>query len=199
GWLGQFGFRGMVVDEAHFIKNKSSQRSQHVLELADRIRQFQVRPLMMALTGTPLINDIEDFRAIWQFLGWIDDKKPLPRLMEALEETGRSPVDPGFYASARNAVISMGIVRRRKVDVAADIPARRVADLPVELDDDEGRSIRAAEQELTRRLIARYESALAARKVTTVVEGIDHDLVRRVAAWERKNAGSSKTGDNVFT
>ncbi len=31
----------------------------------------------MALTGTPLINDIEDFRAIWQFLGWIDDKKPL--------------------------------------------------------------------------------------------------------------------------
>ena len=31
----------------------------------------------MALTGTPLINDIEDFRAIWQFLGWIDESKPL--------------------------------------------------------------------------------------------------------------------------
>ena len=31
GWLGDLGFRGMVVDEAHFIKNKSSQRSQHVL------------------------------------------------------------------------------------------------------------------------------------------------------------------------
>ena len=30
GWLGDFGFRGMVVDEAHFIKNKTSQRSQHV-------------------------------------------------------------------------------------------------------------------------------------------------------------------------
>ena len=38
GWLGDFGFRGMVVDEAHFIKNKTSQRSQHVLELSDRIR-----------------------------------------------------------------------------------------------------------------------------------------------------------------
>ena len=38
GWLGDFGFRGMVVDEAHFIKNKSSQRSQHVLELSERIR-----------------------------------------------------------------------------------------------------------------------------------------------------------------
>ena len=31
GWLGDFGLRGMVVDEAHFIKNKSSQRSQNVL------------------------------------------------------------------------------------------------------------------------------------------------------------------------
>ena len=37
----------------------------------------------MALTGTPLINDIEDFRAIWQFLGWIDDKKPPAELMES--------------------------------------------------------------------------------------------------------------------
>ena len=34
GWIGDFGFRGMVVDEAHFIKNKTSQRSQHVLELS---------------------------------------------------------------------------------------------------------------------------------------------------------------------
>ena len=38
GWIGDLGFRGMVVDEAHFIKNKSSQRSQHVLELSERIR-----------------------------------------------------------------------------------------------------------------------------------------------------------------
>ncbi|HYO18340.1 MAG TPA: SNF2-related protein, partial [Dermatophilaceae bacterium] len=36
GWLGDLGFRGMVVDEAHFIKNKSSQRSQHVLEISER-------------------------------------------------------------------------------------------------------------------------------------------------------------------
>jgi len=68
GWLGDFDFRGMVVDEAHFIKNKTSQRSQRVLALSDRIRSRAARPLLMALTGTPLINDIDDFRAIWQFL-----------------------------------------------------------------------------------------------------------------------------------
>jgi superfamily II DNA or RNA helicase len=197
GWLGTFGFRGMVVDEAHFIKNKSSQRSQHVLELSERIRFRTGQPLLMALTGTPLINDIDDFRAIWQFLGWIDDGQPLGELMTALENTGLTPADPGFYATARRCVIDRGIVRRRKVDVAADIPARRIADLPVELDGAAGRSIRAAEQDLVRRMVSRYETALANRSAEDV-DGIDVELVRRVARAELKDASTS-SGENVFT
>ena len=198
GWMASHGFRGMVVDEAHFIKNKTSQRSQHVLQLSDRIRERTPRPRLMALTGTPLINDIEDFRAIWQFLGWIDEKKPLAELMAALEDTGLTPADHAFYPAARRCVVDMGIVRRRKVDVAADIPARRVADLPVELDDEVGRSIRDAERELARRLVERYEMALATRKSGSVVDGIDHGLVRQVATWEREDTDTS-TGENVFT
>jgi SNF2 family DNA or RNA helicase len=199
GWLGDFGFRGMVVDEAHFIKNKTSQRSRHVLELSERLRTRTARPLLMALTGTPLINDIEDFRAIWQFLGWIDDKKPLARLMEKLEETELTPADHAFYPAARKAVIDMGIVRRRKVDVAEDIPARRIADIPVELDDEDTRSIRAAEQELARRLVQRYKAALETRRTGSVVDGIDHELVRRVATWEREEMDSGTSGENVFS
>jgi SNF2 family DNA or RNA helicase len=197
GWFGDFGFRGMVVDEAHFIKNKSSQRSQHVLELSDRIRARNVRPLLMALTGTPLINDIEDFRAIWQFLGWIDETEPRGELLDSLERVGLTPADPGFHAAARQCVIDLGIVRRRKIDVAADIPARRIADLPVELDDKVGRSIRKAERELARRLVSRYEAALAHRG-GDAVDGIDHDLVRTVALREQKDADTTG-GENVFT
>ncbi len=199
GWLGRFGFRGMVVDEAHFIKNKGSQRSQHVLELSARIRSRTVRPLLMALTGTPLINDIEDFLAIWEFLGWIDETEPRGELMEALEENGLTPVDPGFGPAARSAVIDLGIVRRRKVDVAADIPARRIADLPVELDGALGRSIRDAERVLARRLVKRYWSAIEARTSGVVVDGIDHALVRRVAGWERQDTDESHAGENVFS
>src|SRR5205823_2506639 len=191
GCLGDFGFHGMVVDEAHCLKSNTCQRSQHVLALSDRIRSRIARPLLMALTGTPLINDIEDFRAIWQFLGWIDETEPLAELMDSLEETGLTPADPGFYSAARKCVIDLGIVRRRKVDVAADIPARRTADLPVELDGAVGRSIRAAERELARRMVARYETALAGRRSGAVVEGIDHDLVRQVARWEQKDAATS--------
>ncbi|MFT4288719.1 DEAD/DEAH box helicase [Nocardioides sp.] len=202
GWIGDHGFRGMVVDEAHFIKNKKSQRSQHVLEIADRVRQRVARPLMMALTGTPLINDVDDFLTIWQFLGWIDEKKPTTMLMARLEETGLTPADFGFYPAARQAVVDMGIVRRRKVDVAADIPARRIADLPVELDEAEARSIHAAERELALRLVNRYDSAIAARREhrgeSAVPDGIDHELVRRVAGWELSDA-DDETGENVFS
>jgi hypothetical protein len=199
GWLGDMGFRGMVVDEAHFIKNKSSQRSQHVLAIADKIRDRTARPLMMALTGTPLINDIEDFRAIWQYLGWIDDTKPLGALLAALEDTGLTPADRGFAAAARNAVIDMGIVRRRKVDVVDDIPARRVADLPVELEGPAGRSIRAAEAALTKRLVERYRFAVEARAAEGVPDGIDLELARRIAATELKDSAGKTKGENVFT
>ena len=200
GWIATHGFRGMVVDEAHFIKNKKSQRSQHVLEVADRIRQRVPRPLLMALTGTPLINDIDDFRAIWEFLGWIEEKKPRPQLMTALEETGLTPADRGFRPAARQAVIDLGIVRRRKADVAADIPARRIADLPVELDPAATRSIREAERDLALRLVQRYDAALAARPepLGETAEGIDQDLVRRVVGWELKEAAESSASENVF-
>ncbi|RUR01120.1 DEAD/DEAH box helicase [Labedella endophytica] len=199
GWLGQLGFKGMVVDEAHFIKNLHSQRSQHVLSLAQRIRERAPGgdPLMLALTGTPLINDVEDFNAIWQFLGWVSNDKPMPELMERLDATGLTPADHGFYREAREAVIDMGIVRRRKVDVAADLPAKRVADLPVELDDDFGRSIRDAERELGARLLTRYQRAAGAR-------GDDWrdpstELVRMVAQSELDEAKSSGGQENVFT
>ncbi len=90
----------------------------------------------------------------------------------------------------------MGIVRRRKVDVASDIPARRVADLPVELDGEEGRSIAAAERELAARMVARYDAAMAARGTPSA--DLDRDLVHAIAVSERKDSESKKTGENVF-
>jgi SNF2-related domain/Helicase conserved C-terminal domain len=197
-WIGDHGFRGMVVDEAHYIKNKKSQRSQQTIEVSRRIRKRIARPLLMALTGTPLINDIEDFRAIWEFLGWIDAKKPGDALMAALEETGLTPADHAFYPAARQAVVDLGIVRRRKVDVAADIPARRIADLPVELEGAVGRSIADAERQLAKRLVGRYQAALEHRRSGSIEEGIDYALVHRVAEREVAEASDEGSGDNIF-
>ncbi|ASD21573.1 ATP-dependent helicase [Cryobacterium zongtaii] len=204
-WLGTLGFKGMVVDEAHFIKNLQSQRSKHVLSLAEQIRRRTPgnNPLLMALTGTPLINDVDDFRAIWQFLGWIDGDKPTAKLMARLEETGLTPADAGFYTAARAAVIDMGIVRRRKVDVAADLPAKRIADLPVELDSELGRSIQKAERELGARLVQRYKALVAARHPGVRNPEIDDEqraaYIRAVAHADLEESKGTSTGENVFT
>ena len=164
GWLGDLGFRGMVVDEAHFIKNKTSQRSQHVLQLSERIRARIARP---AADGAHRHPADQRHRGLPGDLAVprLDRRQEAARRADGgargdRPDAGRPRLLP---AAARQCVIDMGIVRRRKVDVAADIPARRIADLPVELDDEAGRSIREAERELARRLVARYESALATR------------------------------------
>ena len=197
-WISRFGFKGMVVDEAHMIKNTQSQRSRNVLAIADRIRARVPggHPLLLALTGTPLINDIDDFRAIWRFLGWIDAEKPGPELMAKLEANGYTPADPPFYPAARQSVVEMGIVRRRKIDVAADLPAKRVVDLPVELDDDAGRSIREAERQLAERLVARFDAIKAGRLGR---ELSDEAIVRMVCAQEVEESNASADGLNVFT
>ena len=202
GWLGGLGFKGMVVDEAHYIKNQKSQRSQNVLALAERIRAARSRrPLLMALTGTPLINDIEDFRAIWQVLGWIEERKPGQELMAALEETGLHAGRPRrSIPRPAQAVIDMGIVRRKKVDVAADIPARRIADIPVELEGDVGRSIREAEQQLAERLVGRYRRRSSPASRRLVPARTDRPRARAPGGRARgPRRRSAKTGDNVFT
>jgi hypothetical protein len=202
GWLAKIGLRGMVVDEAHFIKNLSSQRSQNVLALAASIREHTPGgdPLLLALTGTPLINDVEDFDAIWRFLGWTTGDKPGPELMDKLDATGLTPADKAFYPEARDAVISMGIVRRRKKDVAKDLPDKLIADLPVQLDDEFGRGIRDAERELGARLAARYRRIIEARGDRGLAPGeIDDDIVRLVAQGELdESKGAGTEGDNVF-
>src|SRR5690606_22386335 len=202
-WLGEIGLKGIVVDEAHFIKNLSSQRSQNVLALAARVRERTRDPLLLALTGTPLINDVEDFDAIWRFLGWTNGEKPEATLMEKLDATGLTPADKSFYAEARDAVISMGIVRRKKKDVAADLPDRLIADLPVQLDDEFGRSIRQAERELGERMAAKYRRIVEARAAAhgPARDGdINDDIVRLVAHNELEESKAAGTGgDNVFT
>lgn len=200
-WLSSIGLKGLVVDEAHFIKNLTSQRSQNVLALASRIREQVRNPLLLALTGTPLINDVEDFDAIWRFLGWTNGEKPGPVLMEKLDDTGLTPADKAFYPEARDAVISMGIVRRKKKDVAADLPDKLIADLPVELDDEYGRSIRQAERELGERLAAKYRRIVEARGDRGLAPGeVDDDIVRLVAHNELEESKAAGAGsENVFT
>jgi superfamily II DNA or RNA helicase len=196
-WMSRFGFRGMVVDEAHMIKNVQSQRSRNTLALADSIRNRVPggNPLMIALTGTPLINDIDDFRAIWRFLGWTDQDRPGPELLAALESHGYTPADSAFYPAARQSVIDLGIVRRRKSDVAKDLPAKRVVDLPVEIEDDAAPSVRAAERQLRDRLLERFDRVRSGK----LGAKLSVDQIIRMVCMQDLDESSENSGLNVFT
>ena len=158
------------------------------------------RPLLMALTGTPLINDIEDFRAIWQFLGWIDDKKPLRRADARARgdrpDAGRPRVLPGrapVRDRPRHRPAPQGRRRRRHPGPPHRRPAGRARRQGRPLDP-QGRA-RAGPPHGG----ALRERARDPRRPVRRSTGIDHDLVRQVATWERKDTATKKTGENVFS
>ena len=76
-WLSTLGLQG------HGRRRGALHQEPHVAALAERARARRAHPratpggdpLLLALTGTPLINDVEDFDAIWRFLGWIDGRQ----------------------------------------------------------------------------------------------------------------------------
>ena len=205
GWLSTLGFKGMVVDEAHFIKNLQSQRSQATCSRSPTASGAAPRAATRCCSRSPArrssTTSTTSARSGSSSAG-SRATKPLARAAcGMLEETGLTPADPGFFTEARRTVIDIGIVRRSKVDVAADLPARRIADLPVELDDELGRSIRAAERELGNRLVGRFRALVEARYLR--VGDLDDDqrdqYIRAVASAELEESKSAKTGENVFT
>jgi hypothetical protein len=70
-------------------------------------------------TGTlPIINTIEDFRAIWQFLGWIDGEKPTASAHAGTSRENGSRGRLRLFAEARQTVIVTHGYRapQRKID-----------------------------------------------------------------------------------
>jgi SNF2 family DNA or RNA helicase len=82
------------------------------------------------------------------------------------------------------------------MDVAADLPAKRVVDLPVELDDEMGRGIREAEAQLARKLLDRF-TAVKNGKLGQKLS--DEAIIRMVCAQELEESNASADGMNVFT
>ncbi|MFC5925823.1 DEAD/DEAH box helicase [Micromonospora vulcania] len=118
------GWAGLILDEAQFVKNSQSQ--------AHRCAKLLPVPFKLAITGTPMENHLGELWALCS----ITAPGLLPRA-ERFTEYYRNPIekerDAERLAQLRRRIRPL-MLRRRKADVAADLPAKQEQVIEVELD-----------------------------------------------------------------
>ncbi len=93
----------MVVDEAHYVKNTGTQRSQAVRAFADRAER------VMFLTGTPMENRVDEFRSL---IGYLQ-----PELVPSIDDA-----DGAAGSKAFRKAVAPAYLRRNQEDVLAELP-----------------------------------------------------------------------------
>lgn len=106
-WLIRSSWSLVVLDEAQAIKNPDTQRT----HAAKKLRA----PARIALTGTPIENNLTDLWSIFDFLN--------PGLLDTTANFNRYLADPGAHALLRQ-IVRPYILRRLKTDraIIADLP-----------------------------------------------------------------------------
>ncbi len=114
----------LILDEAQTVKNAASHAAQVVRKLQARHR--------LCLTGTPLENHLGELWAQFDFLlpGFLADNK-------SFTKTWRTPIEKHGDSGRRDllaARVRPFILRRRKEDVAKELPAKTIIVRSVELE-----------------------------------------------------------------
>jgi superfamily II DNA or RNA helicase len=139
--------RALVLDESHYCKNPVAQRTKAVLELTSAL---PTDALLMALTGTPLVNRPKEL-------------VPQLRILGRLHEFGSgAELERRFGANAERERLHWHLrrscyVRRLKKDVLPQLPAKRRAVVPFDLDNE--REYRHAERDLIAWVQERFSSS----------------------------------------
>ncbi len=115
-------FDAVLIDEAQYIKNKTSQRSRAVRLIKPRYR--------WALTGTPIENRLDDLFAIFSFVK--------PELFKGLYDVGPRQA---------SQLIKPHFLRRLKKDVMKDLPPKVKQEMWLDLDADQRRAYNEAERQ----------------------------------------------------
>jgi SNF2 family DNA or RNA helicase len=105
--LAQAQFACIVGDEAQHVKNRRSQNAQALRSLRARGR--------FLLTGTPVENSLEDLRSLFDFI--------LPGYMERVPQGARGE-ERAWLDGRLRAKSAPYILRRTKLAVAPELPAR---------------------------------------------------------------------------
>ncbi len=128
--------RALVLDESHYCKNAAAKRTQAVQRLAAVVPQDG---LVLALTGTPVMNRPAELISQLRILGRLGD-------FGSGAQFGRRFRGPDAHLRLHWHLRSRCFVRRLKADVLPQLPPKRRAIVPVELDNEP--EYRLAERDL---------------------------------------------------
>ena len=118
--------RALVLDESHYCKNAAAKRTQAVQRLAAAVPSDG---LVMALTGTPVMNRPPELIAQLRILGRLHD-------FGSGAQFGRRFRGPDAHLRLHWHLRARCFVRRLKSEVLPQLPAKTRAVVPVELDNE---------------------------------------------------------------
>lgn len=127
--LSSYGFAHLVLDEAQTIKNPSAKVTQALKSMPIEHR--------LCLTGTPLENHLGELWSLFDFL--------MPGLLgpqKRFSQHFRSPIEKHGDADRQrrlNNAIAPFLLRRRKQNVASELPAKTEIIRKIKLDTDQAR------------------------------------------------------------
>ena len=155
--------QALVIDESHYCKNTKAKRTKAVARLASSVPDGG---LVLALTGTPVMNHASELIAQLRILG----RLPEFGSGRAFDERFRGP---DAHQRLHWHLRARCLARRVKADVLPQLPAKRRSVVPIELDND--REYRLAEEDVVawlrsqpldlRELGARVAAALRAERL----------------------------------
>jgi SWI/SNF-related matrix-associated actin-dependent regulator of chromatin subfamily A member 5 len=122
GKLGKIGFKYLIIDEAHRIKNENSS-----LSLAVRAMKTEFRLL---ITGTPLQNNLHELFALLNFImpDIFGDSETFDDWFSLKDESGKDNVIKKLHT-----VLRPFMLRRIKKDVATALPPKKETKLYIGL------------------------------------------------------------------
>ena len=136
--LARRGLRALVVDESHYVKNPRAKRTRAVRQLANAVDDDGLR---LCLTGTPVLNHVEELVAQLRVLDRIDDFGSGAAFARWWNSAGSRSEERLHWHLRRRC-----FVRRLKADVLPQLPAKRQVVVPVSLDNE--REYRLAEEDV---------------------------------------------------
>ena len=144
--LQELGLRYVILDEAQHIKNPMSHTAKAAKKLASERR--------LALTGTPIENRLSELWSIFDFVS-----PGLLGQLKTFEERISRPIDRGDDEAAQKlrSTIRPFVLRRLKMDVAKDLPAKIEQEMIVPLAEEQAKLYKQILKELRKSVLSEVE------------------------------------------